>query len=399
MQNNDAKLVLLSEEHSGRDEMNLAGNPFALLQAASRNGQSQIIREWNRELPSGKIVTARWKVEGDQELGLPGPNEELLYLVLLQLTRESADDNGIWPQRVGFSRYDIVKRLGWPDNGKSYKLLRDCFVRLTSVTIVADYAFWDARLKNPYPTIIFHILEDARIADEPRGKSGQSNLPLSYFKWNETLYESFLAGNVRSLALEFTLSLESPISRRLFRILELLRHARKPALPEVHLEVFSLRDRLGMTAYAYPSKIRQVITPAINELISRGYLSFVEYTKEKKTETAVFTFGGVKPIGAEIGQNSAEQGSNPKITKQTAKTQLKPLQMALLEETPVDLRTDAARCYTIFIALEEHEQKELLELARKEVSPVWHDRVGQPESPMSLGLWQLVAQRHPEKLK
>jgi hypothetical protein len=394
-QNDEATLVLLSEEHSGRDEMNLAGNPFALLQAASRNGQSQIIREWNRELSNGKIVTARWKVEGDQELGLPGPNEELLYLVLLQITRESADENGIWPQKVGFSRYDIVRRLGWPDNGKSYKLLRDCFVRLTSVTIVADHAFWDARLKNPYPTIIFHILEDARIADEPKGKSSQNNLPLSYFKWNETLYESFLAGNVRSLALEFTLSLETPISRRLFRILELLRHARKPALNEVRLDIFTLRDRLGMTAYAYASKIRQVITPAIDELISRGYLSSVEFQKAKKTETAIFTFSNVQRIDKE-----EEMGNTSTNPSEAPRTRQKPQQLALLEEEPpTGVRADALRCYELFLSLNESEQNELLEIARREVSPIWHDRVGQPESPMSLGLWQLVTERYSDRLK
>jgi hypothetical protein len=74
--------------------------------------------------------------------------------------------------------------------------------------------------------------------------------------------------------------------------------------------------------------------------------------------------------------------------------------LALLEEVPpTDVRADALRCYEIFQTLPESEQTELLEIARRDVSPIWHDRVGQPESPMSLGLWQLVADRYGERLK
>lgn len=76
-------------------------------------------------------------------------------------------------------------------------------------------------------------------------------------------------------------------------------------------------------------------------------------------------------------------------------------------ETPVNtgtsapdtgIRTDAQRAHTLFLTLPPAEQVELLELARANVSPIWHDRVGAPESPMSLGLWELVRERYPEIL-
>ena len=68
-----AQLVLLGEEHSGRDEMNMAGNPFALLQAASKSSQKVLFRDWDRTLPDGRVVKASWEVAGHPHLGLPGP--------------------------------------------------------------------------------------------------------------------------------------------------------------------------------------------------------------------------------------------------------------------------------------------------------------------------------------
>lgn len=293
--NLDAKLVLLDEDHSGRDEMNLAGNPFALLQAASKSSQTYIRREWSRTLSSGKVVNATWNVNGDAVLGLPGPNEELLYLVLLQISREQKDQTGEWPQTVHFSRHDLLNRLKWQDGPREYKNLRDGFFRLQAVSIQSEYSFHDPRTGAPMPAIAFNLIDSFGFVDEKKNRRAV-DMPFSWFKWSDIFLNSLRAGNVRSLALDFTLSLDSPISRRLFRLLELLRHARKPPLDEVKLDVFAVRDRLGMTNYAYTSKIKQVLSPAIEELISRGYLASVEYEKVKRAETAFFRFGTASAI-------------------------------------------------------------------------------------------------------
>jgi hypothetical protein len=393
----EAKLVLLGEDHSGRDEMNLAGNPFALLQAASKSGQTFIRNEWERTLPNGKIVTAKWEVSGHAELGLPGPSEELLFLVLLQLTKEQSSGSE-WNQIVHFSRFDILQRLGWPDTKQYYQMLHDAFSRLQSVSIQADHSFWDARAKAPFARVGFALLDNFSISNEPLGQKSQDTLPLSSFKWNDVIYNSFSAGNVRSMALDFALSLKHPTSIRLFRFLDMMRGATNPPRREFSIGLFKLCDRLGMTSYKYASKIKEKLKSSINELVTRGYLESVRYEKSKDgVELAIFRFGEIK---AEIGQDGTEKGSKPTTPPKAPKTRQKPQQLALLEEVPpTDVRADALRCYEIFQTLPESEQTELLEIARRDVSPIWHDRVGQPESPMSLGLWQLVADRYGERLK
>ena len=241
-------LVLLRDDHSGRDEMNLAGHPFALLQPNGRSNTTTIDYDWPRVLPDGRKVTASWHVGTDATIGLPGLEEELLYLVLLQLTREAAEAAGtpaLWPLTVRFSRLDVLRRLGWDDGMKRYAALDLAFARLKGVSITAKHAFYDARTKAPAKIVGFGILNEYALTEETKGRKSQGHLPLSHFEWNTILHTSFLAGNVRSLALDFAISLEHPTSCRLFRILELLRYANKPPRPQISIGLFKLRDRLG----------------------------------------------------------------------------------------------------------------------------------------------------------
>ena len=294
----DARLVLLRDNHSGRDEMNLAGHPFALLQSPQKCDATSIFYDWKRTI-NGREVTASWRVHTDAELGLPGPEEEVLYLVLLQLTREAAEAAGTpaaWPKQVKFSRGDVLRRLGWDDGLRRYKALDLAFSRLIAVSIAAKYAFYDAETKAPSSSTKFHILSNVVTFDEPRGRRNQETLPLSYFTWDTILHDSFLAGNVRSLALDFAISLQHPTSRRLFRLLELLRFASKPPRPQLSMGLFKLRDRLGMTPYKYPSKIAEKLKPAIAELTERGYLEGVSIEKDAAgTAMAVFRFASALP--------------------------------------------------------------------------------------------------------
>lgn len=315
-------LTFLGDPHSGRDEMNLAGHPFALLQTPKRQNDNSISYDWKRTI-SGREVAASWLVEGSAKFGLPGPEEELLYLVLLQLTREAAEEAGTgrdWPLTVKFSRGDLLKRLGWHRNAQHYTALELAFNRLKSVSITANYAFYDARTQSPLKFATFGIINEAVIQHEPKGRKGQMQMPLSHFEWNTILHTSFIAGNVRSLALDFAISLQHPTSRRLFRLLELLRYASKPPRPQLSMGLFKLRDRLGMTPYAYPSQIAQKLAPAVKELVERGYLSGMSLEKDKNDDAmAVFRFyNALSPHRAATPQASSMPAPGPQPAPATA---------------------------------------------------------------------------------
>lgn len=399
----DATLVLLSDDHSGRDEMNLAGNPFALLQAASKSGQTQIRREWQRTLASGKTVTAVWEVNGHPKLGLPGPSEETIYLVLLQLTREEREKTGGWPQVVHFSRYNVIERLGWSANARDYLTLRDAFFRLQAVSIQTLYAFFDPRIGGPMPARAFNLIDSFDFGEEKPGRKGQGTLSFSWFKWSDVLHASFEAGNVRSLALDFTLTLHLPVSRRLFRLLELLRHARKPALGHVRMDIFELRDRLAMTEYKYASKIQQVLKPALAELENRGYLGEVQWLKTKHRLEATFVFASVSvgtttasPRASDASPISSPQPDSASVgaTLNTGvEAQNVEADNALNFQGEPETRQEFAQRMAVVYEQLPHARREvLMERARLGVEAMFWDRLDKAESPMALKLWQLVAQ-------
>ena len=262
------------------------------------DGRAIIELEWDKVHPrTGKLVHATWRVAGDAELGLPGPVEERLYMVLLELTREQN-----WPQNVMFSRWDVMKRLGMRDTTQNYSALRDSFTRLANTRVRADRAFWDARSDDFYPHVIFGLLEEVRIAAEPKGLKSQDHLPLSSFKWSDTFFASLSAGNIRSLDLSFALSLDLPLLLRLFRYLDKHRFSGKGerAKPRQQFEIELQRlceIHLGMAPSPYPSKLKERLQAAHEQLIERGFLAGVTYRKmrSKDREKVVYAFPPVTP--------------------------------------------------------------------------------------------------------
>lgn len=193
-----------------KDEMNMVEHPFASL--SKETDARSIEFTWEGQHPTtGKTVQASWRVSGDPQLGLPTANDERIYLVLMELTRETG-----WEQTVHFTRHSLLKRLGWSDDKRSYQMLEQGLDRLATVTIHAQNAFWSPTQKSFYNGT-FGILDTAVVTTERAGRKAPSAEPISFFKWNDIMFASLTDGNIRTLDLEFALSLRRPLSLRLYR--------------------------------------------------------------------------------------------------------------------------------------------------------------------------------------
>ena len=271
----------------GRDEMNLVEYPFASLWKNTEPG-AEIIHEWETQHPiTGKMVQAIWRVTGDPDLGLPTSRDEQLYLVLMELTQEK----GLVDQTVYFTRHDLLKRLRWPHNETGYDLLEKAFTRMGAVFITSKNAFWDATARS-FKTVGFNLIDNFEIFNEKPGrrKAGQSELPLSFFKWNDVLFQSFQAGYIRAIDLDFALSLKGSLALRLYRYLDKKSyHGRRT----FEIELAALCERhLGMRPNRYPSKYKERLAPAHEELIARGFLESARYEamSTKKSEKVCYAF-------------------------------------------------------------------------------------------------------------
>ena len=269
--------------------MNMVEHPFAALK---RTSETVLELSWEKRHPrTGKTLQASWRVEGSGELGLPGPAEERLYLVLMELSREQN-----WPRRVVFSRSELLSRLGITKAKSNYSALHDSFLRLKSVTIDAKRSFWNKSASDFAASLQFAILDEVELIDEPAGRrSKQLPLALSSFTWSRVLQESFVAGNVRSLHIEFALSLDLPISARLFRYLDKHRTGDGENLRHKYeIELHRLCEiHLGMKTARYASKLKERLLPALHELKARNFLADWSFEPMKSApghEKAVFYF-------------------------------------------------------------------------------------------------------------
>ena len=183
--------------------------------------------------------------------------------MLLELTREAGFNN----HTIYFSRYDILQRLGWNTDNRSYAMLQAAFDRLQGVTINAKNAFWNPKSRS-FRNTAFNIIDLYDIEAEPPGrkKAGQRELPLSYFKWSDVMFDSFQSGYIRTLDLDFALALKSDIALRLYRYLDKKAYDGRDLF---EIELFNLCiGHLGMKPSPYPSKLKERLKPAHDELIS-----------------------------------------------------------------------------------------------------------------------------------
>ena len=261
----------------GRDEMNLAEFPFALLSKRAPQSLNTMRFEDSVEGKDGKMVQRRWTVTGGDQFGLPLAGDEEVYVALMEVTK----DQGFDKRTISITRYDLIRRLGWPDKGDSYRRLRSALDRLLGVTITSEKAFWD-NAKQRYVDVGFHIIDDYALYDENPGRkrSGhQAALPLSFITWNQVIFRSFQAGNIKQLDTAFFFGLNSSVSRRLYRYLDKKRYDGKAAF-RMGLNKLAF-EKLGMSRSYYPSHIKQELQRAHDELVRTGFLTQVEYVRPR----------------------------------------------------------------------------------------------------------------------
>src|SRR5215210_5937361 len=97
----------------GKDEMNFAEFPIALLTDRVPKGQKSIkFEDQIYDERRKKVITRRRIIEGSEEYGLPTATDDAVILALIQLTKQRSD---FTRREVNFTRLELIKMLGWAD--------------------------------------------------------------------------------------------------------------------------------------------------------------------------------------------------------------------------------------------------------------------------------------------
>jgi len=252
----------------GRDEMNLAEFPVAVLADRAPAGLKSLVFEdqvWDQG--QNRPVTRRVTVAASDTYGLPTALDDEVLVGLIQLTRRAPKLS----RQVFFSRYQFIDLLGWRREGKSYRRLEMSLKRWAGVTLYYDNAWWD-KLARSWVNESFHVLEQVTLYDGERLRTKQrqgGTVGLSSFTWNALVFDSFQAGYLKRLDLAFYRSLRSAIAKRMYRFLD------KRFYHRIRW-TFDLREfaceHIGLSRVHDNGQIKRKLRPAIDELETAGFL-------------------------------------------------------------------------------------------------------------------------------
>ena len=265
-----------------KDELNLAEFPIAALTDRIPDGQTTMVFEDRLERRDSAPIVRRLTIMGTHKHGLPTSLDDEVLVGLIQLTKRRSN---FTDPRVQFSRYELIELLGWPQSGQSYRRIEEALHRWVGVVLMYENAWWDNAAKS-WVDEQFHVLDNVTLYDRERWRtsarsvrSGKGDrggmkadkppLPLSSFRWNEVIFQSFQSGNLKQLDLEFYLKLRLPTTKRMYRFLD-KRFYRRSRLD------FDLRslacEHIGLSRSYAPTELKRRLKPALEELEQLGFL-------------------------------------------------------------------------------------------------------------------------------
>lgn len=325
----DQPEVLPPKVTDGKDELNLAEFPLSAISDRLNPEQKTLTFE-DRIFDNsrGEVITRQLTITASDEYGLPTAHDDEVILGLIQLTklRQFTD------RKVHFTRYQLIRLLGWREEGKSYERLEKSLNRWVGVTLYYQNAWWNKETKA-WVDEKFHILDNVTLFDRDKSRAraaaaGQGQLPLSSFSWNEVIFRSFKAGNLKSIDFDFLKSLDSSIAKRLYRFLD-KRFYFRPRW-EFNLKEVSW-EHIGLSRNYDAAGIKRKLLPAIRELEERGFLKPLteseRFLKISSGEWQVLFEQAVKgrgelaqperPATELLRQALLERGLTPSVAQQT----------------------------------------------------------------------------------
>jgi hypothetical protein len=258
-----------------KDELNLAELPVSLSCHRAPKGRDSIHLAEQMLDKNGRLIRREWTVSGSSRYGLPLATDDEVLLGLAYFLRQS--DFG--HRQVYFTQYSLFRLLGWGDSQRSYERLEASLRRLAGVHLESRESFWDHK-EQCFLTRGFGLIDNYVLYR--KGSRQPFDQPyISSVTFNETIFESFRSGFVKTLDLDLFLSLRYPIARKLFRLLDKKLHKS----PLYEIELMRLANRIALTDNAYPSVVKKHLAEPHEELIRVGFLKQAIYIRKGRSDT------------------------------------------------------------------------------------------------------------------
>ena len=266
-------------------ERNLEEYPLFELKARQRGSKARLF-ERVIEGEGGVSLRQSWKVIPSGEYGMPGPLDQDVYLAVLQLLEK----RGGMPEdgELAFSLYELRKVLGWSDDsGGAYREIKDALVRIQLTGVQSSNAFYSAAdeqlIADSFNVWSVHFAQRKK-KGTPRGTPNSSGTRMTQdrhvLRFHPVFIRNYEAQYLKGLDADFFFSLKMPLSKRLYRLIDLQRASGL----SWRTDLFAVRDQIPLD-YFYPSQIKRALGKAHAELQEKGFLSGVEYSEHEEGNT------------------------------------------------------------------------------------------------------------------
>jgi hypothetical protein len=260
------------DEVRGRDELNLAEFPIALLSDRSTDGILTVTyKDRIKDKSTDEWVNRKVTVAGTEEFGLPVASDADVIVALIQHTRQV---NNFMSRRVPFTRYELLKLMDWTDDGNNYKRIAHSLRKWAHVTLTYDQA-WRDRARKKWTSRVFHIIDEVEFNAQSGRRKGDFKDDISWYTWSEAIFDSIQQGNIKKLDTETYFSLNSAVARRIFRYLD--KHFYKSDVLKLDLDTFAY-EKVGLSRKYNLGQVKRKLQPAIEELEACGFIQ--RFSKE-----------------------------------------------------------------------------------------------------------------------
>ena len=224
----------------------------------------------------------RWRVlpaPGDR---LPGTFDQDVYVELCRRFGESEGSDGT----LTFTLHAFLRSIDRRVDGRTYDQLRSALGRLERTILESQDAYYSASsggvISGQFAVLSSVSIERRRILDReqlglfaavPAAEPGVARVVFHPF-----VRDNILARHVVTLSLARYLALQSPVARRLYRLLEI---ARANGMVTWRVSLERLRDVLPLVQ-RYPSHLQRVLQPAHVMLMEAGLVRDAGFRQHRR---------------------------------------------------------------------------------------------------------------------
>jgi hypothetical protein len=219
-------------------------------------------------LEDGTIVEGEWTLIPSSEYHEPLGFDFDVYFAVAELVER----NGGMPEDgvLDFSLYELREIIGLQPGGKTYSQIRQSLELWALLGIKSKRAFWQHG-ECKHITDFFRIW-DVTFDDSKKGGGGDRTLHTISF--NQRYRRNFLDNYITGISSEVYWGLSSRLARRLYRLIERMRAGDGC----YEIDIFEWKRRIPLIGnYPKPSKIKQKLKKAHDELLSVEFLSQIEF--------------------------------------------------------------------------------------------------------------------------